>query len=93
MALENIVRHKLCLMFLRHLTYRNFVDLNMITLAGYEGILVYLYPVPPTTPQKKMLTISLKYFWKLTQLNKFFTWVDLLELIIGAMKKGPQNGA
>merc|ERR1711935_876512 len=24
----------------------NFVDLNMITLAGYEGILVYLYPVP-----------------------------------------------
>jgi hypothetical protein len=49
-ALENIFRHKLCLMFLRHLTYRNFVDLNMITLAGYEGILVYLYPVPPTTP-------------------------------------------
>ena len=50
MALENIFKHKLCLMFLRHLTYRNFVDLNMITLAGYEGILVYLYPVPPTTP-------------------------------------------
>ena len=41
----------------------------------------------------KMLTVSLKYFCKLTQLNKFLTWVDLLELIIGAMKKGRQNGA
>ena len=40
-----------------------------------------------------MLTVSLKYFWKLTQLNKFLTYVDLLELIIGAMKKGRQNGA